>query len=297
MPDRPCIVSISRRSDVPAFFTPWLVKRLEEGYACYRNPFNPSQSLTVSLRPVHLAALVLWSRDYAPLLPHWQALCALNRPLLLHYTLNHYPAALEPGCPGLTHSLATLDALAFLLPPSALLWRYDPLVFTSLTPPAWHREHFALLCALMAGRVKRVYVSLMHPYRKSLRNLRNAAQVHGFSLIDPPFAEQVALLKDMQRTALAAGITLVTCSCPALTAAGLPQGACIDAQLLYDLGMDTRVCPSPAATRPGCACAYARDLGAYHTCPRGCAYCYAVEDPVKAVQNAAAVRPENPFLA
>ncbi len=34
------IISASRRTDIPAFFSDWLLKRVEEQYVYVRNPMN-----------------------------------------------------------------------------------------------------------------------------------------------------------------------------------------------------------------------------------------------------------------
>ena len=36
----PVIVSASRSTDVPAFYSDWFVERLEKGYVKWLNPFN-----------------------------------------------------------------------------------------------------------------------------------------------------------------------------------------------------------------------------------------------------------------
>jgi hypothetical protein len=33
------IISVSRRTDIPAFYAPWFLNRLREGFAGYVNPF------------------------------------------------------------------------------------------------------------------------------------------------------------------------------------------------------------------------------------------------------------------
>lgn len=50
------ILSVSRRTDVPAYYADWFFGRIEEGYACVRNPFNRHQVSRISLAPEGLDA-------------------------------------------------------------------------------------------------------------------------------------------------------------------------------------------------------------------------------------------------
>ena len=40
------ILSASRRTDIPAFYTPWFMNRIREGFLLVRNPFNAHQIST-----------------------------------------------------------------------------------------------------------------------------------------------------------------------------------------------------------------------------------------------------------
>ena len=43
------IISVSRRSDIPAFYSEWFFRRLKEGEVLIRNPFNRRQISKVKL--------------------------------------------------------------------------------------------------------------------------------------------------------------------------------------------------------------------------------------------------------
>ena len=43
------IISASRRTDIPAFYAEWMVRRLREGYCTVPNPFNRNQVSRISL--------------------------------------------------------------------------------------------------------------------------------------------------------------------------------------------------------------------------------------------------------
>jgi hypothetical protein len=48
------IISVSRRTDVPAFYGDWFMGRIEEGFAGVVNPFG-GQRYIVSLKPEDVA--------------------------------------------------------------------------------------------------------------------------------------------------------------------------------------------------------------------------------------------------
>lgn len=271
------IVSASRRTDIPAFYSRWLMQRLRAGFCEVKNPFNANQVTRVDLRPEAVTAIVFWTRDPRPLLPRLAEIRALGHQPFFLVTLMDNPKALDPNCPGPATSLATMAALAEACP-GRVTWRYDPIVLTDATPPDWHRRTFEGLAKRLAGLVPRVTVSFMEPYRKIGRRLAALAG-QGFAVppLDPDVA--VGLLRDLRDMAAACGIRLATCSQPeGFEAAGIPAGRCIDpAWIGQTLGLPLPLARDPHQ-RPRCGCAPSKDIGAYDTCLFGCAYCYATTD-------------------
>ena len=64
------IISASRRTDIPAFYAAWMVRRLKEGYCTVANPFNRNQVTWISLKPEDVDAIVFWTRNPRPLMPY-----------------------------------------------------------------------------------------------------------------------------------------------------------------------------------------------------------------------------------
>ncbi|MEN6334840.1 MAG: DUF1848 family protein, partial [Phycisphaerales bacterium] len=54
------IISVSRRTDVPAFYGRWFMGRVREGFAGVVHPFG-GKRYVVSLRPEDVTCLVFWS--------------------------------------------------------------------------------------------------------------------------------------------------------------------------------------------------------------------------------------------
>lgn len=282
----PTVISASRRSDVPAYHTPWLIKRLREGHVDVRNPFNGTVR-RVDLRPEAVLALQLWTRDPRPLLPHLDELTRRGHPLLFHVTLTGYPAYLEPGAPPRDAVVAALGELRARLGPDAVVWRYDPVILADGLEPEGHLERIAGLAEQLAGITDECITSWVDRYRKTERGLLHALEAVGSRLWpDEPARDRDLLAKMAARTAVY-GIQLGLCCEPDLVQEGVPAASCLDPERLGRLlGRPLALPRRP--TRAGCRCHASVDIGAYDTCPRGCVYCYANRSPEAGRRGAAA---------
>lgn len=287
------IVSASYRTDIPAFHAAWLLGRLEAGFAEVKNPYGGAP-YTVSLRPGEVQGFVLWTRNIKPLLPDLPRV-AERAPFMVQFTLTGYPRPLEPGVIDREAALAQLKALRQAWGPRVAVWRYDPILISSLTPPEVHREGFAAIAAALDGVVDEVVVSFADLYRKTARNLAAAARRHGFDWRDPTDDEKRALLEDLSGIAGEHRMRLTLCVEPALASGAAEPARCIDAARLSDIA-GRPILAREQGNRPGCLCAASRDIGAYDTCAQGCVYCYAVTSRTRASQRIKAQDPVAPRL-
>jgi len=239
---------------------------------------------------------VFWTRNAAPFAEALADVAARGIPFVVHTTITGYPRALETSVSDTKRSLAAVRAIADRYGPRSCVWRYDPLLLTSLTPPAWHRETFARLAAALAGAVDEVVLSFAQMYAKTRRNTARAAARHGFSWEDPAAAIKQAVLAELAAIAAAHGLTATLCAQPDLLVTNLAPARCIDAARLSDVA-GRPIIAKIKGNRPGCLCAESRDIGAYDTCPHGCVYCYAVRTPDAAKRAYRAHDPDSPTLA
>jgi hypothetical protein len=268
----PVIVSASRRGDIPAFNSPWFMDCLRRGEAVVANPFRPKQTRVVDLRRDAVAALVFWSRDVRPLLPHLDEIDGRGYPYYFLITFTAYPRALEPATPGLEEARSFLEALAARIGRERIIWRYDPVLFSAATSLDFHRENFLKLARMLAPFAFRVIVSFFDPYRQALQRLKKIG-IDGENAVGS--ADQRARL--LAHFAAAAGefnLEIQSCAEAAL-AAGVKLGKCIDEALLNELfGLDLAYRKDPSQ-RKLCLCQESVDIGSYGTCRHGCLYCYA----------------------
>ncbi len=271
------IISASFRTDIPAFYAHWFLQRLNAGFADVRNPYG-GQVYRVDLSPGAATGVVFWTRNLQPLftLGGFEALRAQGWPVVVQATVVNYPRMLDRSVIAWDTAVEQLRRVAAQYGPRAVVWRYDPIVLTSLTPIDWHRDNFAHLCRALCGVTDEVATSFVEPYRKTSRNMAAAARAGGFTWHLPENEEKRSVLAALAMVAADHGLRLTVCTQPALEGvAGTRPARCVDAGRLSDVA-GRPIAARRKGNRPGCYCDESRDIGAYDTCPHGCAYCYAV---------------------
>lgn len=232
----------------------------------------------MSLQADDVDGFIFWTRNARPFR---DGLAAARRrgPFVVQYTVTGFPEALERGVPPAAHAIQEIRRIVDAYGPGTVVWRYDPVIWTDLTGPAFHRENFGRLAEALAGTVDEVTLSAATLYAKSRRNLRRHAP--DLAVEDPSDAAKAELLAELGGIAAGHGMTPTICSQPHLLAGPLRPAKCVDAERLARIG-GAPFRAKRKGNRPGCECAESRDIGRYDSCAHGCLYCYAVNDHEKA---------------
>ncbi len=283
------IVSASYRTDIPAFYGRWFLNRLAAGRCRVVNPHGGG-AYEVLLDAETVSGFVFWTRNPGPFGDALAAVRDRGTPFVVQLTITGYPRALDGATIDAEMAVAEARRIAATHGPRSVVWRYDPVVFTSLTTAAWHRATFARLASALTGSVDEVVVSFAQIYRKTKGNLDQAAKRHGFAWQDPPDEAKQALLRDMVSLAAERRMTVALCGQRALLTAGAADARCVDAERLGAIAGKPLAVPRKSH-RDGCGCWRSRDIGAYDSCPHGCVYCYAVRDRDRAKRRLAAHDP------
>lgn len=289
------VVSASRRTDIPAFYGSWFRNRLEEGFAGYVNPFGGQRHL-VSLKPGALRAFLFWSKNAIPFEASLEDVEQRGFGWVLQYTLTGLPRDFEPGVPPLEDRIASFERIGGRFGPKRVVWRFDPLVFWEGMVPSFHKERFSRIAAALEGRTDICIVSFADLYGKVQRSFERLRRDKGIAIREPSRSERLDVCGDLADMARQHGMALQACCEPDLVEGGSSQAHCLDRGRFANLfGIDQKEMPS-RPTRKGCGCAQSRDIGAYDTCPHGCAYCYANVNKEKAQARHATHDPWSPFL-
>ncbi len=270
------ILSVSRKTDIPTFYGQWFRNRLRAGYCKTVNAYNRRQHRTVSLRPGDVDGYVFWTKNCGPFFDALDEVHETGVPFVVHYTVNPYPRAIERAVVDTARAVRHCHTVAQRYGPLSLVWRYDPVIVSELTPPEWHVREFANLAAQLEGCCDEVATKFVNPYRKTRRGLDQVAAEEGCRWWDPPADEKAELLQRLAVIAARHGLALRTCCQTALLGNGVEPAICIDAARLTAISGRAFAAPK-RPIRAECRCAASLDIGEYDTCPHGCAYCYAVQ--------------------
>jgi hypothetical protein len=272
------VISASRRTDIPAFFSRWFMNRLEAGFVEVVNPVNPSQVKRVDLRPQSVDAIVFWTRNPLPLLKYLKRIGSMGHNYYFLYTLTGYPGELEPNLPTVDNAATTSRMLSDIVGPSKVIWRYDPIILSSLTEYDYHRANFEMLCKRLSGTTNRAMVSFLEFYRKTDRRLQQLSRQVGIEWRDArqDSHRSLELMKSLNQIARSYGIDMQSCSEELdIGPAGVSPARCVDYELIHRISGATLAYKKDPSQRNKCLCGISVDIGAYNTCGYRCIYCYA----------------------
>ncbi len=284
------ILSVSRRTDIPACYADWFFRRLQEGYVYVANPFNPRHISRIMLNPSVVDAIVFWTKNPIPMLSYLDQLS--DYPALFQFTLTPYTQDLETRLPDKeTHLIPAFRYLANLFGPEHLIWRYDPIIFTETYTPERHLSVFSHYAAALTGCTSRVIISFIDFYQKTQRNMQ------GTRLLQISQDQYLSFAASLRACAQAHGMYIQTCAEEMdLLPAGIPHGACIDPEHLEQILHTSLHLPQDKGQRKACLCAESIDIGAYNTCINGCRYCYANTSASAILKNRDTYDPNSSIL-
>ncbi len=294
------IISASRRTDIPAFYTEWFMNRIREGYLCVRNPFNAHQVSRVDLSPENVDCLVFWTRNPQPMIPHIEELDRRGHRYYFQITFTGYPKVLEPGAPRAREVLTAFRDLSMKIGPERAIWRFDPILLSDVTPEEAIIENFRLLARELRGTTHRVVISFLCLYnsvKRAFARLERETSLR-FAGADVTTEQVVRIASSLAGIARTNSMEIVSCAdTHDLSGTGIEPGKCIDDDLIRRIFGITLSPRKDPYQRKECRCVESKDIGEYNTCTHGCVYCYAAFNGVLAQRNRNLHDPRSPFLA
>jgi DNA repair photolyase len=262
------IISASRRTDIPAFYTEWFFDRIKEGFVLVRNPMNNSQIRNVPLTPDMVDCIVFWSKNPKAIIPFLDKLDAYH--YYFQFTLNPYAQDIEPNLPGKNEIIDTFKELSNKLGSHRVIWRYDPILLNSQYTISYHVDNFCKMVYQLKGYTEKVTISFIDFYSK----IERAMSRHEIKTIETEAKHEIA--KEFAGIALENSLAIDTCAEDIdLSQYGITHARCIDGDLIERITGHSVNEKKDKSQRPECGCTASVDIGAYNTCSHGCVYCYA----------------------
>ena len=275
------ILSVSRRTDIPNYYSDWFIARIKEGFLYVRNPMNAHQISRIDLSPEVVDCIVFWTKNPANMM---EKLGHLQKYMYyFQFTLTGYGKDVEPNLPDKREELIpTFRRLSEKIGKERVIWRYDPILINKRYTMEYHLKAFEEIANSLADYTEKAVISFVDLYSKTQRNAKE------LDIRQITNEEMVELAGKMARIASKHNLAIETCAEQInLQEVGIRHGNCIDKKLIERLLGCKLIAEKDRNQRKECGCFESVEVGAYNTCLNGCKYCYAnfndnkVKDNVK----------------
>ncbi len=267
------IISVSRRTDIPAFYGDWFMSCIEQGFAGVVNPYGGKRYI-VSLKPEDVSCFVFWSKNFTPFLDNLKILDKLGYKFYFNYTVTGLPEIFETNLDKQS-AIDTLKYLSKAYSPAHINWRFDPIIISSICDKDYFIAGFKELVTEFSGFVERCYISFVTEYKKVLVNFDVLEKNAGVKIEYPDEEFKIKLANKLTEIASGHGIQIYSCCCDYLINDKVQKAHCIDGSVIEKLFFSKGFVYKEKHTRQQCGCTESYDIGTYNTCPHGCVYCYA----------------------
>ena len=305
----PVVISASRSTDIPAFYSDWFIHRLKKGYLKWKNPFN-GVPLYVTFQEARL--IVFWSKNPKPLLKHLNWLDQNFPNYYFQYTLNDYDKTLEENVPPLNNRIETFIKLSEKIGKEKVIWRFDPLILTDKIGV----DDLLRKIENIGNQLKNYTNKLVFSYAdiKIYKKVQNNLQKAEVKYTEFNERTMLEVAKGLQNLNKNWNFEIGTCAEKIdIEKYGIIHNKCIDDDLMiklfrYDKKLMDFIGYKPESQqlsmfanepitkyhtkklkdkgqRELCGCIFSKDIGQYNTCPHLCEYCYANTSKEIAKQN------------
>lgn len=284
------IISASRRTDIPAYYSEWFVNRIKEGYLYVRNPMNIHQIGKINLSPSVVDGIVFWTKNPIPMMKKLDQL--KDYPYYFQFTLTAYGRDIESGLPSKNQELIlAFCELSKMIGKERVVWRYDPIFINDTYSVEYHKRYFKTLASKLGAYTEKCTVSFLDLYKNTMRNI----QPLGIRV--PTQEEQMDIMTEFARIAGEYGFYIDTCAEEMdLSNLGIRHACCIDKERLERIGNYHLEVKKDPTQRGICGCASSIDIGTYNTCKNGCVYCYANYSKNMVERHTQSHDPHSPLL-
>lgn len=284
------ILSVSRRTDIPNYYSEWFYNRIKEGFLYVRNPMNPHQISEIKITPEIVDCIVFWTKNPLPMMKRLDEIKEYY--YYFQFTLTGYGNDVEVNLPNKkTTMIPIFQDLSHKIGKQRVVWRYDPIFFSDKYTVEYHLKAFRSIAEALRGYTEKCVISFVDIYSKNKKSMERLLR---YELND---YELKKFAKELSRIAADNHIEIGTCAEKIdLEECGIVHNCCIDKELIEKIiGCKLNV-GKDKNQRIECGCVESMDIGTYHTCKNGCCYCYANYSQKNVETNVAKYNPLSPLL-
>ena len=281
------IINTGNRTDIPAYYSEWFYRRVEEGFVLTRNPYYPQQVTRYALSPDVVDCISFCTKNPQPMLRRLDELDGFQQFWMV--TITPYGRDIEPFVPEKERVMDSFCALSERTGIRGMSWRYDPIFISEKYSLDYHIRTFEDMASRLQGHTDNCIISFIDLYEKTKRNFHRVREVTG--------NERESIGREFTAIGRRYGIRIKTC-CEGTELAkyGVDTSGCVTKSVVERaVGCELDI-PRLSPAREGCDCLLGNDIGMYNTCGHGCLYCYANCDRETVIQNMKRHDPKSPFL-
>jgi DNA repair photolyase len=286
------IISASRRTDIPAYYSDWFFNRIKEGFVLVRNPMNIHQISRIKLTPDIVDGIVFWTKNPILMIDRLDEL--KDYKYYFQFTITPYAKDVEPNLPLKNDAImSAFKKLSDIIGADRIIWRYDPILINERYSADYHIHAFEVIAKELYDYTRKVTISFIDEnYRGVKSNLKELA------LLAFPSEVQIELASKLANIACNYKLKIDTCAEQIdLQQFGIEHARCIDDCLFAKLlGCHLKI-DKDKTQRLECGCVTSIDIGMYNTCKNGCKYCYANYSRNTVDQNFAKHNPLSPLIS
>ena len=281
------IINTGCRTDIPAFYSEWLINRIKEGFVYVRNPYYKSQVTKYNLSPDVVDCLAFCTKNPEPMLKYLDELNVYKQYWFV--TITPYGKDIEPLVPDKEKVIESFKRLSEHIGVESIHWRYDPIFIGNGFDVKKHIEEFVKMAKKLKGYTKNVTISFLDLYEKVKRNAPN--------LRPPTKEEAIEIGKAFAKIGNENDMVIHSCCEKTYLAEyGIDCKGCMSQEIIEKAtGLKLKP-PKRKNIRTECNCLMGNDIGAYNTCGHLCKYCYANANATLVRENMKKHNKVSPFL-
>lgn len=282
------IINTGCRTDIPAFYSKWLINRIREGYVLVRNPYNPNQVTRYNLSSDVVDCLAFCTKNPEPMLKYLDEIDKYKQYWFV--TITPYGKDIEPNVPNKEKVIESFKKLSKHIGVDAIGWRYDPIFIGNNFDVNKHIYYFEKIAKELKNYTHNCTISFLDLYEKVKRNAPEIKL--------PNQEEQIQIAKAFSKIGKENNMVVHSCCEKTyLSQYGLKCNGCMSKEIVEKaIGCNLNPPNSRKNLRESCNCLMGNDIGAYNTCGHLCKYCYANANKGLVIENMKKHNDNSPFL-